>query len=86
MAFCILEVGFPADYMHHNHENLTSLSGTPGDYNRWEELGNVGWGYKDLERYFVKSESTQTHPRSAFRGKEGAHPSFWLSLHINNVC
>ena len=51
--------------------------GTPGDYNRWEELGNVGWGYKELEPYFVKSESTQTHPASQFRGKAGKR-ALWI--------
>ncbi|KAI0631282.1 GMC oxidoreductase [Trametes polyzona] len=45
--------------------------GPAGDYNHWKELGNEGWGYEDLERYFVKSESTRSHPASHFRGKEG---------------
>ncbi|KAI9065225.1 GMC oxidoreductase [Trametes sanguinea] len=45
--------------------------GTPGDYNRWKELGNDGWGYDDLEPYFVKSETTHSHPPSEWRGKQG---------------
>ncbi|OSD05217.1 GMC oxidoreductase [Trametes coccinea BRFM310] len=49
--------------------------GTPGDYNRWSELGNNGWGYHDLEPYFVKSENTQSHPPSEWRGKHGP----WLN-------
>lgn len=28
--------------------------GSDADYNAWEELGNVGWGWKGLEGYFKK--------------------------------
>ncbi|KAI0327592.1 GMC oxidoreductase [Cubamyces sp. BRFM 1775] len=45
--------------------------GPAGDYNHWEELGNQGWGYKDVESYFAKSETTHSHPSSQFRGKQG---------------
>ena len=50
--------------------DLTS-QGPAGDYNHWEELGNSGWGYKDVEPYFAKSETTHSHPSSDFRGKQG---------------
>ena len=46
-------------------------SGTPGDYNQWKALGNEGWGYEDLEPYFVKSEKTHSLPSSKHRGKNG---------------
>nr|VWO94148.1 Alcohol oxidase [Ganoderma boninense] len=45
--------------------------GTPGDYNQWKALGNEGWGYEDLEPYFVKSEKTHSLPGSKHRGKKG---------------
>ena len=46
-------------------------TGCPGDYNQWKALGNEGWGYEDLEPYFVKSENTHAHPESQYRGKNG---------------
>ncbi|OSD05203.1 GMC oxidoreductase [Trametes coccinea BRFM310] len=46
--------------------------GPAGDYNRWQELGNEGWGYADLEPYFAKSENAHSHPESRYRGKTGS--------------
>ena len=28
--------------------------GAPSDYDAWEELGNEGWNFKSLEKYFKK--------------------------------
>ena len=50
-------------------------AGTPGDYNQWEAPGNKGWGYDDLEPYFVKSEKTHSHSASKYRGTKGGSES-----------
>ncbi|RPA84285.1 alcohol oxidase [Ascobolus immersus RN42] len=31
--------------------------GGPKDYDAWEKLGNKGWGWKDMKKYFIKSET-----------------------------
>lgn len=33
------------------------VRGHPKDYDAWEEAGNIGWGYKDVLKYFKKSEN-----------------------------
>ena len=43
----------------------------PGEYNAWEESGRKGWGWKDVEPYFKKSETSITHGFSNHRGSEG---------------
>ncbi|XP_059488770.1 glucose dehydrogenase [FAD, quinone]-like [Neocloeon triangulifer] len=33
--------------------------GHRGDYDGWEQMGNPGWGWKDVFRYFLKSENAR---------------------------
>lgn len=42
-----------------------------GDYNKWRDMGHPGWGYDDIEQYFVKSEKSISHSASSFRGGSG---------------
>ncbi|TFK81138.1 GMC oxidoreductase [Polyporus arcularius HHB13444] len=60
---------------------LLYTRGCPGEYNHWRDLGSAGWGYSDVEPYFVKSENTRSHPSSSFRGKEGV----WHNRQFDHV-
>jgi choline dehydrogenase len=35
---------------------LIFIRGQPGDYDRWQEAGNPGWGWSDVLPYFIRSE------------------------------
>jgi choline dehydrogenase len=35
---------------------LIFIRGQPQDYERWRQLGNLGWGWQDVLPYFIKSE------------------------------
>jgi choline dehydrogenase-like flavoprotein len=45
--------------------------GLPGEYNKWRDMGNAGWGYDSLKPCFARAENTLSQPKSDHRGKEG---------------
>jgi len=48
--------------------------GIPEDYDEWEALGNEGWSYLDVLKYFRKSENDLTFGSDDFHGNEGPIP------------
>ncbi len=48
--------------------------GIPEDYDEWEELGNKGWSYLNVLKYFRKSENDLTFGSDDFHGNEGPIP------------
>jgi len=49
---------------------LLYIRGQEQDYDMWRQLGNVGWGWKDVLPYFLKSEN-QERGKNEFHGVEG---------------
>jgi len=49
---------------------LLYIRGQEQDYDTWRQLGNVGWGWKDVLPYFLKSEN-QERGKNEFHGVEG---------------
>jgi choline dehydrogenase len=40
---------------------MVYIRGQPEDYDRWSELGNVGWSWKDVLPWFKRSEGNAVH-------------------------
>src|SRR5436190_23894459 len=38
---------------------MTYMRGSRKDYDDWAKLGNVGWSYRDVLPYFIRSEDNQ---------------------------
>lgn len=47
--------------------------GQPADYDRWEELGLAGWGWRDMQRCFTALEDHML-PQTEWRGRGGPVP------------
>ena len=52
--------------------------GHPSDYDRWADMGNPGWSFRDVLPYFIKSESNAIHRDSPLHGIDGP-------LHVTNL-
>ncbi len=53
------------------------IRGNKSDYDRWRDLGNAGWGYREALTYFKKSEDQENGP-SEYHGTGGP-------LHVTNL-
>ena len=56
---------------------MMHVRGHPGDYDRWRDLGNTGWGHDDVLPHFIRSERWALG-QSAWHGSDGP-------LHINRL-
>ncbi len=50
---------------------LLYVRGQAQDFDHWRQLGNTGWGWKDVLPYFQRSETWKGAPDSPLRGKSG---------------
>lgn len=51
-----------------------ALRGSPADYDEWVELGNAGWGFKDVLPYFNRLESDADFGDQPWHGTTGPIP------------
>lgn len=49
---------------------MAHVRGHPGDFEAWASDGCIGWGYRDLLPYFIRSETSDRAP-SPFHGDSG---------------
>lgn len=52
---------------------MVYIRGNRRDYDRWEELGNPGWGFESILEYFKKSEdmTIKKHIDDPYHGTGG---------------
>ena len=53
-----------------------AIRGMPDDFNRWEQLGCVGWGWEQVLPYFCKLENDIRFGNTPYHGNSGPIPIF----------
>ncbi|KAJ7583311.1 glucose-methanol-choline oxidoreductase [Mycena floridula] len=53
----------------------------PGEFNAWEAAGRKDWGWKDVEPFFTKSETSLSNPNAEYRGKSGP----WQTQNVEKI-
>ncbi|XP_068087055.1 glucose dehydrogenase [FAD, quinone]-like [Anabrus simplex] len=55
------------------HNYMMYVRGNRKDYDHWADIGNTGWGYEDVLKYFIKSEDNRdpTIADSKYHGRGG---------------
>ena len=64
---------------------MVYIRGNHEDYNDWERMGNVGWGWSGVLPYFKKSE-TNSRGGNAYRGNSGPLYVDDLSDYYHPLC
>nr|CAD7405644.1 unnamed protein product [Timema poppensis] len=59
--------------------SMLYIRGNRKDYDSWEEMGNIGWGYDEVLRYFKKSENNKNNINLNYHGVGG-----YLSVETNS--
>jgi choline dehydrogenase len=64
---------------------MVYFRGLPTDFDDWRNLGNPGWGFKDVLPFFQKFEDRSAHPASAERRRPSIHISN-VSADVHRLC
>ena len=57
------------------------IRGQAEDYEAWESAGNIGWGYRDLMKYFISLEDNQNH-EDQYHGNFG---ELWVETYQSSL-
>jgi choline dehydrogenase len=63
---------------------MVYVRGQPRDFDDWQALGNIGWGWDDVLPWFKKSEDFDWH--SAHHGRGGLQHVTDISPYVHPVC
>ena len=72
-------------YLHFSMLNwMLYFRGHSKDFDEWEDLGNPGWGWKDVEPFFKKAEKFAGSNEDGTYGTKGR---FWVmpTPHVHKV-